>query len=71
MTTRGAKEDELYDIGRLLGKVLKNKDDQAVLDQARQEVRRIATSHPMFSSEWVPEKIRKDFDAMYCHLKFE
>ena len=71
MTTRGAKEAELYEIGRLLGKVLKNKDNAAVLEQVKKEVYQIATSHPMFSSEWAPAVIREEFDKMYCHLRYE
>lgn len=71
MTTRGAKEEEMYEIGRLLGKVLKNKDNEELLEQVKQEVRQLAVSHPMFSSEWMPEKIRAQFDAMYCHETFE
>ncbi len=70
MTTRGAKEDEMRHIGSLLGQVLKNKDDAAFLEQVKAEVKGIATSHPMFSSEWVSPSIRDEFDAMYCHLTY-
>ena len=70
MTTRGAKEEEMRHIGSLLGPVLKRKDDAEFLEQVKAEVKQIATSHPMFSSEWVSPSIRDDFDAMYCHLTY-
>ena len=70
MTTRGAKEEEMEHIGHLLGKALKNKDNQAVLDEIAAEVKQIATSHPMFSSEWVSPSIRKDFEDMYYNVEY-
>lgn len=70
MTTRGAKEEEMYNIGRMLGRGLKNKDNPAVLDEIRQEVYKIATSHPMFSSEWISPVIREEFEKMYCHQTY-
>lgn len=70
MTTRGAKEEEMYKIGRMLGRALKNKDNPAVLDEIRQEVYKIATSHPMFSSEWVSPVIRDEFEKMFCHQTY-
>ena len=70
MTTRGAKEEEMYKIGRMLGRALKNKDNPAVLDEIRQEVYKIATSHPMFSSEWVSPVIREEFEKMFCHQTY-
>ena len=54
----------------LLGKALKNKDNQAVLDEIAAEVKQIATSHPMFSSEWVSPSIRKDFEDMYYNVEY-
>ena len=70
MTTRGAKEDEMYRIGRLLGKALNHKDDPAVLEEIKAEVYQIATSHPMFSSEWVSPSIREEFENMYYNQTF-
>ena len=70
MTTRGAKEEEMNHIGHLLGRALNHKDDTAVLDKIRAEVKEIATSHPMFSSEWVSPSIRKVFEEMYGHVEF-
>jgi len=54
MTTRGAKEKEMYHIGRLLGQTLKNKDTPEKLKEIAAEVRTIAESHPMFFDEWIP-----------------
>ena len=54
MTTRGAKEKEMYHIGRLLGQTLKNKDTPKKLKEIAAAVRTIAESHPMFSDEWIP-----------------
>ena len=70
MTTRGAKEAEMKEIGHLLGRALKNKDNPAVLEEIKERVHALAISHPMFSSEWVAPCIREEFDKMYCHLKF-
>ena len=70
MTTRGAKEEEMYRIGRLLGKALNNKDNPAVLEEIKAEVYQIATSHPMFSSEWVSPSIREEFEKMYYNQTF-
>mgnify|MGYP000856269253 CR=1 FL=1 len=58
MTTRGAKENTMYEIGRLIGKTLKNHKNEAVLDQIRKETRRIADSFPMFSDEWLPKECK-------------
>ncbi len=67
MTTRGAKEEALYHIGRLLGRTLKNYENGEVLEQISKEVRDIAISYPMFSSEWISEAIRSDFEEMYLN----
>lgn len=58
MTTRGAKEDEFYRIGHLLGRTLKNYHRQAVLDRVSKEVREIADSYPIFSDEWLPKECK-------------
>lgn len=47
MTTRGAKEKEMYRIGRLLGQTLKNRDAPEKLNEIAAEVRTIAESHPL------------------------
>lgn len=53
MTTRGAKEDEMRKIGRLIGKTLKNKNVESALDEIRWEVDRITDKYPMFAEEWI------------------
>ena len=50
-------------IGHLLGQALKNRDNQAVLDEIAAEVKQIATSHPMFSSEVGLPCIREQFEG--------
>lgn len=64
MTTRGAKEDELYRIGRLIGKVLKSYKDTEILNKIKSEVYEIATSYPVFSSEWIPSSCRDAYLEM-------
>lgn len=64
MTTRGAKEDELYNIGRLIGKALKNNKNQEVLNEIKEEVRAISKKYPRYSSEWIPEVCREAFIEM-------
>lgn len=70
MTTRGAKEAEMYRIGELIGLTLNNKDNPEVLAEIAAEVKALATSHPMFSSEWVAPEIREDFERMFCHQTY-
>lgn len=52
MTTRGAKENEMRNIGRLLGRTLKNKDNEEELNKIRNEVDKITDKYPMFAEEW-------------------
>ncbi len=54
MTTRGAKEDVLYRIGRLIGQTLKNYQSYEKLKEIAEEVKTIAESYPLFSKEWIP-----------------
>lgn len=52
MTTRGAKEDEMYHIGRLIGQTLKNKNNELELEQIKKEVDIITDRYDMFADEW-------------------
>ena len=52
MTTRGAKEQEMEYIGNLIGRTLKNKNNQEELDKIKQEVVAITAKYPMFAEEW-------------------
>lgn len=54
MTTRGAKGEELYRIGRLLGQTLKNSKQPEKLEEIKNTVASITQSYPMFSEEWYP-----------------
>lgn len=67
MTTRGAKEAEMVHIGHLVGRALKNYQDEAILSEIRAEVEKIATSYPMFSSEWISEDCRELYEEMYLN----
>lgn len=71
MTTRGAKEEEMEHIGHLLGQALKNRDNQAVLDEIAAEVKQIATSHPHVLQRVGLPCIREQFEDMYCHPSFQ
>ncbi len=71
MTTRGAKEDEMNHIGHLVGQTLIHKENFEMLEKIKREIHAIAISHPRFSPEWVPQKIRKTFEKMYCHESYE
>lgn len=65
MTSRGAKEDEMYNIGRLIGRTLKNYNSAEILDEISEEVYKIAISYPAFSSEWIHESCRDTYNDMY------
>ena len=65
MTTRGAKEEEMKHIGHLVGKTLKNYQNEAILAEIRAEVEKIAVSHPMFSPEWISADCRDLYESMY------
>ena len=65
MTTRGAKEEEMKQIGHLVGKTLKNYQNEAILAEIRAEVEKIAVSHPMFSPEWISADCRDLYESMY------
>lgn len=52
MTTRGAKENEMRNIGRLIGRTLKNKHNEGELNKIRNEVDKITDKYPMFADEW-------------------
>ena len=54
MTSRGAKEEEMYKIGILLAKTLKNHENDMILNEIRKEVSSIAQKYEMFSEEWLP-----------------
>lgn len=55
MTTRGAKEEEMFKIGGMIAKVLKNKNDLTLLEEIKKEVDNITDKYKMFSEEWIPK----------------
>lgn len=56
MTTRGAKEEEMQEIGRLIGKVLKNKNQTEELNKVKRRIDDITDMYPMFADEWMAIK---------------
>ena len=52
-------------IGHLVGKTLKNYQNEAILAEIRAEVEKIAVSHPMFSPEWISADCRDLYESMY------
>ncbi|SHK37363.1 serine hydroxymethyltransferase [Thermocrinis minervae] len=48
MTTRGMKEDEMRIIARLISRVIKNIDDQKVIEEVRQEVISLCEQFPLY-----------------------
>lgn len=64
MTSRGAKEDELYNIGKLIGKTLKNHDNTEILKDIKDEIENIALSYPVYSNEWIPVECRNLYEKL-------
>ena len=52
LTTRGMKEREMTDIGRLISEALLNSKQKGVLEEIGEETRSIAKEFSLFSSEW-------------------
>lgn len=48
LTTRGMKEEEMKQIAKIITNVLKNKDDEDALAQAKSEIKNICSSFPIF-----------------------
>ena len=48
MTTRGLNEEEFKMIGHIIAKALKNKDNEKILAELKQEVLSLTSSHPMY-----------------------
>ena len=49
LTTRGMKTDEMAEVARLMGDVLKNMGDEAIVERVRQEVRELCGVFPIYS----------------------
>ncbi|MFP4530658.1 MAG: serine hydroxymethyltransferase [Halodesulfurarchaeum sp.] len=48
LTTRGFDEDEMREVGQLIGRVIDNIDDEGVLDEVSDEVDRLTDEHPLY-----------------------
>lgn len=48
MTTRGLKEDDFREIGKIIAKALKNKDNEEVLNNLKEEVLSITKKYPLW-----------------------
>ncbi|STO07121.1 serine hydroxymethyltransferase [Exiguobacterium aurantiacum] len=48
MTTRGFKEDDMGEVARLIGRVLTNHEDEAVLAEAHEAVRNLTAKFPLY-----------------------
>ena len=48
VTTRGMREEEMKRIAKLIAKVLKNLDDDKIIESVREEVREICESFPLY-----------------------
>lgn len=49
ITTRGMKEEEAKLIGVLVGRVIKNHNDQVVLDEVAKEVKALTKRFPLYA----------------------
>ena len=48
MTTRGFKESDFAEVGEMIVKVLKNKNDAGVLDEVRAKVKELTDKYPLY-----------------------
>lgn len=48
LTTRGMKEEEMRKIARFIAKVIKNINDEKVIEQVREEVRELCEQYPLY-----------------------
>ncbi len=51
ITTRGVKEAEILKIVELLDRVITNKDDEAIIEEVRDEVNELMEKYPLFNFE--------------------
>lgn len=49
ITSRGFKETEAQEVAELIVKVLSNKDDEAVLTQVKESVKKLTDAHPIYT----------------------
>lgn len=63
MTTRGAKEAEMEQIGHWIGQLLQREGQAGTVEEIRRNVSALAARLPLFSEEWVPASCRKIWEA--------
>lgn len=56
LTTRGIKESQMRSIGKMMARVLKNVNNENVIEDVRQSAVDIAMECPLFSDEWLAFK---------------
>lgn len=56
LTTRGLKEEQMQEIGKMIAEVLKNCEDKTIIEKIRQKAVDIAMVYPLFSDEWISSK---------------
>lgn len=49
VTTRGFKEDDMKEVGRIIAKLLKNHEDEAAKEEARKAVTALTDQHPLYA----------------------
>lgn len=49
VTTRGFKEEDMVQVGKIIAKTLKNIDDESVLNEARVAVAALTKKHPLYA----------------------
>jgi len=49
VTTRGFKEEDMVQVGKIIAKTLKNIDDESVLNEARAAVSALTKKHPLYA----------------------
>ena len=48
MTTRGFKEADMKEIGRIIAEAIKNSENEAVLEQLRADSLKLCKAHPLY-----------------------
>ena len=48
LTTRGLKEDDIRQVADIIARVIENRDDAAVIEQAKAEVQDICKKFPLY-----------------------
>lgn len=52
ITTRGMKEQEMKKIGKLISRVLRNPEDERVIEEVRKEVEELCNAFPLYSERY-------------------